>query len=171
MEQIGIFAVPVTIVLIVIVGAFRKVALLECFTQGVREGANSLLSVAPSLFGLVVGVSMLSASGFFEMMASCLSPVMGWLGIPAEVVPLGLMRPVTGSGSLAILNDILELNGPDSEAGRIASVMAGSTETTFYAIAVYYGAVGLKKTRFTLPAALLADMAGMMLAVMTVKWL
>ena len=112
---------------------------------------------------------MLEASGFFDILTSLLSPVCEAVGIPAPVVPLGLMRPVTGSGSFAILNGILEKYGADSVIGRIASVMSGSTETTFYAITVYYGAIGLKKTRYTLPAATAADLTGMLSAVMLIK--
>ncbi len=129
------------------------------------------MSIAPSLIGLIVGVSMLEASGFFVLVSEWLSPVCRWAGIPSEVVPLGLMRPVTGSGSFALLNSLLEQHGADSLIGKTASVMAGSTETTFYAVTVYYGAVGLKKTGYTVPAALAADITGMLLAAWTVRLL
>lgn len=161
---------PVIIVFTVVFGAVKRVNVFEGFCEGVKEGARSLVSVAPSLVGLIVGVSMLSASGFFEIVTGALSPVCDAAGFPCEVLPLGLMRPVTGSGSFAVLNDIFEKYGADSVIGKTASVMAGSTETTFYAIAVYYGSVGLKKTRHTIPAALLADMTGMIGAVLCVKW-
>lgn len=169
-EQVGIYAVPVIIAFTVLYGAIKRVNVFDGFCSGVREGFGSLVSVAPSLIGLIVGVTMLSASGFFDMVTAALSPVLGAVGFPPEVVPLGLMRPVTGSGSYAVLNGILENYGADSETGKIASVMAGSTETTFYAIAVYYGSIGLKKTRHTIPAALAADMTGMIAAALFVKW-
>ena len=114
-------------------------------------------------------MTMLQASGFFDLLSGWLSPVCSAVGIPPEVLPLGLMRPVTGSGSYAMLHSLLETYGADSFIGKAASVMAGSTETTFYAITVYYGAVGLKNTRHTLPAALLADFTGMLLACWTVR--
>ena len=164
------YTVPVIVVFIVLFGAARKVNVFEGFCEGVKEGAGSLISVAPSLMGLIVGVTMLSASGFFDILTDALSPACEAVGFPCEVLPLGLMRPVTGSGSFAVLSDIFDKYGADSVIGRTASVMAGSTETTFYAIAVYYGSVGLKKTRHTIPAALLADMTGMVSAVLCVRF-
>ena len=154
------FAVPAVIVLTVVIGAFKKVDLFGCFTEGAKEGIGSLISVAPSLIGLVLAV---------EILTGIMSPVCGAVGIPPEVLPLGLMRPVTGSGSFAMLSSILEKYGADSLIGRTASVMAGSTETTFYAITVYYGSVGLSKTRHTVPAALGADIIGMIIACAAVK--
>ncbi len=169
MNQIGEYIVPVVIVFVVVFGACRKVDLFDSFTKGAKEGIESLVSVAPSLIGLVIAVSMLEASGFFDIVSQILAPVCSFVAIPPEVVPLGLMRPVTGSGSFAILNNILEKYGADSMIGRTASVMAGSTETTFYAIAVYYGSCGVKKTRHTVPAALTADLLGMLFAAWSVK--
>jgi len=161
--------VPVLIGGIVLFGFFRRTDVFGSFTQGVKEGFSSLISVAPSLVGLVVAVTMLQASGFFSLITQWLSPVCQFAGIPPEVVPLGLMRPVTGSGSYAMLNSLLQQYGADSVIGRIASVMAGSTETTFYAITVYYGAAGLKKTAYTVPAALTADLTGMIMAVVCIR--
>ena len=168
-DNIGIYVIPSVIVFTVIFGAFKKVDLFGAFTEGARDGINALISVAPSLIGLIVGVSMLEASGFFEILTQLLQPVCDCIGIPAEVLPLGLMRPVTGSGSFAILNSIMQRYGADSIIGKTASVMAGSTETTFYAITVYFGAVGLKHTRCTIPSALLADILGMFFAVYSVR--
>lgn len=169
MAHIGDYVVPAVIVFVVVFGALKKVDLFDVFAMGAREGISSLISIAPSLIGLVIAVSMLEASGFFDIVSNLLSPVCSFLGIPPEVVPLGLMRPVTGSGSFAILNNIFEKYGADSIVGRTASVIAGSTETTFYAIAVYFGSVGIKKTRHTVPAALTADILGILFASWTVK--
>lgn len=163
------YILPLVIAAVVITGAVKRVPLFGCFQEGVKEGFSSLVSIAPSLIGLVLAVTMLEASGFFELITRYLAPVTGALGVPSEVLPLGLMRPVTGSGSFAMLNNILEAHGADSFIGKAASVMAGSTETTFYAITVYYGAVGIKNTRHTIPAALLADLTGMLLACWSVK--
>ncbi len=160
---------PAVVLVIVLYGGIRRVGVFDCFVEGVKEGFYSLLGVAPSLVGLIVAVSMLQASGFFELLTGFISPVCTAVGIPPEVVPLGLMRPVTGSGSFAMLNGIYESCGADSVAGRIASVISGSTETTFYAVTVYYGAVGIKKTRYTLPAALSADLMGMLSAVWLIR--
>lgn len=164
MERAGIYTIPFVIVAIVLYGALKKVDLFSAFTDGAKEGIHSLIGIAPSLIGLVTAVTMLEASGFFDVLTKLCRPLCTAVGIPAEVLPLGLMRPVTGSGSFAMLNTILEKYGADSLIGRTASVMAGSTETTFYAVTVYYGSVGLKKTRCTIPAALTADMCGMLFA-------
>lgn len=165
MDKIGIYAVPVIISAILIYGAFKRTELFACFCEGAKEGVTSLLSIAPTLLGLVLAVTMLSASGFFELMTAVLAPICHLMGIQTEVLPLGLIRPVSGSGSFALLSSMLEEYGPDSRIGMIASVMAGSTETTFYAVAVYYGAAGIRKTGCTLPAALLADFCSMLIAV------
>lgn len=155
----------------VVFGAIKKVDLFETFKDGAKEGVTGLLSIAPSLIGLIVAVTMLQASGFFDVVTVVLGPVCGFIGVPPEVLPLGLMRPVSGSGSFALLSSLLDKYGADSYIGRVASVMAGSTETTFYAIAVYYGSVGIKKTRHTIPAALTADMLGMVFSALCCKML
>lgn len=169
MSEFAIYVVPVTIVLILIFGIIKKVNVFDCFTCGVKDGMKSLISIAPSLIALVMAVTMLDASGFFDIISNFLAPLCSKIGIPAEVIPLGLMRPVSGSGSFAVLNSILDKCGADSLTGKIASVMAGSTETTFYAVTVYYGSVGIKKTRHTIPSALIADLSGIILASLTVK--
>lgn len=169
MDKIGIYVVPVVIVLIVVFGVVKKVNIFDCFTTGAKEGIRSLISIAPSLIGLVLAVTMLDSSGFFDIITEALSPLCEKIGIPPEVVPLGLMRPVSGSGSFALLNSILEKYGAESIIGKIASVMAGSTETTFYAITVYFGSVGIKKTRHTIPSALTADLCGIIFASLSVR--
>lgn len=171
MDKLGAYIVPPIIVGIVLFGAFRGVGLFDAFKEGAKEGIESLVSIAPSLIGLVLAVTMLNASGFLELASEFLSPVCSFLGIPSEIVPLALIRPISGSGAFAVLSDILNSQGADSIAGKTASVIAGSTETTFYAVAVYYGAAGIKKTRFTIPAAFTADIAGIIFAVLTVKLL
>lgn len=169
MDNIGSLLVPLIITGIVIFGAVRRVDLFNTFCEGAAEGISSLISAAPSLIGLVLAVEMLSSSGFFEFLSSSLAPVLSPLGFPPEVLPLGLIRPVSGSGAYALLSSLLTNYGPDSNIGRIASVMAGSTETTFYAVAVYYGSAGIKKTGCTVPAALLADLCSMIFAVIAVS--
>ncbi len=171
MDKLGLYAVPVFILLIVIWGGAKRTDIFESFKEGAGEGIASLLSIAPAIIGLIIAVNMLSASGFFDIVCNLLSPVTEKAGIPSEIIPMALMRPVSGSGSFAILNSIFEKYSPDSEIGKIASVMAGSTETTFYAIAVYFGAVSIKKTSYAVPAALIADLTGMIMAVITVKYL
>lgn len=169
MENIGIYVVPISIVLIIIFGMIKRVPLFEAFTSGAKDGIMSTFSIAPSLIGLITAIAMLRASGFFDLISQLLSPITDALGFPSEILPLALMRPVSGSGSFALLDDLFTNFSPDSFIGKTASVMAGSTETTFYAIAVYYGAVGIKKTGYTIPAALISDFAGMVLAPLSVR--
>lgn len=169
MGKIGNFVVPISIALIIIFGLCRRVPLFEAFTEGAKDGILSTFAIAPSLIGLITAVSMLRASGFFELLTELLSPVTSALGFPSEILPLALMRPVSGSGSFALLDDLFKNFSPDSFIGKTASVIAGSTETTFYAIAVYYGAVGIKKTGYTIPAALMSDFAGVVLAPLVIR--
>lgn len=150
-------------------GAIKKVPVFERFLEGAKEGMQTAVSILPSLLGLILAVTMLSASGVLDMICAFLAPVAEKCGIPSETIPLALLRPISGSGSLAVLSNILEKNGPDSLPGRVASVMMGSTETTFYAIAVYFGAVGIQKTRHAVPSALIADFTGYFLSAVAVK--
>lgn len=171
MAVVGAYIIPVTVMTIVVFGLIKKVPVFDVFLQGAKEGVKSTVAILPSLIGLIVGVTMLNASGVFTALAELIAPIAQPLGFPQEVLPMALLRPISGSGSIAILNDLLTQYGAESFIGRVAAVMMGSTETTFYAITVYYGSVGIKQIRHTLPAALLADFAGMIMAVLSVRWL
>ncbi len=161
------FIVPTFLVLILLYGFAKKVPVFDTFLIGAKEGLQSSVSILPALIGLLMAVTMLNASGALDLFSEWISPFVSWLGFPPEVVPIALLRPVSGSGSTAILTQIFERYGADSFAGRAASVLAGSTETTFYAVAVYFGAVGIKKTRHAIPSALMADLACSVFAVIT----
>ena len=168
MDKLGAYAVPVSVFLIVLFGLMRGVPLFDTFIVGAKEGFSSAVSILPSLVGLMMAVAMLNASGALDILSSLLSPVAGFLGLPQQVMPLALIKPVSGSGATAILTQIFQNNGTESFAGRVAAVMSGSTETTFYAVAVYYGSVGIKKTRHTIPAALTAELAACIISALTV---
>ncbi|MDD6848269.1 MAG: spore maturation protein [Oscillospiraceae bacterium] len=163
------YFVPVFIAVVVVVGLFKKVPLFDAFIVGAKKGFEILLNIAPTIVGLIVAVDMLKASGAITMLCDFISPVADALGFPKEIVPMVLLRPVSGGGSTALLTNIYKDCGPDSFAGQVASVLAGSTETTFYAIAVYYGSVKVKKVRHTLAAALCADFTAFVMAVLTVR--
>ena len=171
MNIISVLSVPVMIVGIVVYGMAKRVNVSASFVEGARSGLENMLQIVAPLVGLMVGISMLRASGFLGILGQVLKPLTDILGMPKEVLPLALLRPVSGSGSIAIVNDIFKNFGPDSQAGRVASIMMGSTETTFYTVAVYFGAIGIKKARHTLKSALLADLCGMMVAVYAVRLL
>lgn len=169
MDKIGVYLVPCIIALILLFGFVRKVPLFDTFLDGAKEGLRSTVSIAPALVGLITAVTMLKASGALDLFTAAVRPLAQAVGLPPEVVPLTLLRPVSGSGSMALLNGIFADCGPDSFAGRVAAVMMGSTETTFYAIAVYFGAVGIKKTRHTVPAALSADLVSFLTSALAVR--
>ena len=152
-------------------GLARGVDVFGAMADGITDGLKVALKIFPSLVALLTAVYMLRASGFLDALTSLLAPALKWLGIPAETAPLMLLRPISGSGALAAAGELIAQYGPDSIPGRTAAVMLGSTETTFYVIAVYFGAAGIKKTRYAIPAALCADAAGFILSALFVRLL
>jgi len=143
----------------------------ELLLQGGAEGLKLLVSIVPALVVLLTAVHMLQASGATELMSRTFAPVFSFFGIPPETAMLVLIRPISGSAALAVGAELMAKFGPDSEIGRTVAVMLGSTETTFYTISVYFGAAGIQKTRYALPAALFADFAGFFMASLTVRLL
>ena len=153
-------------------GALRKKENpYDLLLTGAGEGLKLLLSIVPTLVVLLTAVAMLRASGAMEALSRLAEPVMSFFGIPAETAMLVLIRPISGSAALAVGAELMAAHGPDSPVGRTVAVMLGSTETTFYTISVYFGAAGVRKTRYTLPAALIADLTGFVMASLTVRWL
>ena len=149
--------IPALLCAVGVYGAHRRVDVYGALTKGAEEGLTVLLRILPSLVGLLAAVYMFRASGAMEALGRLLAPLLTALGIPPECAPLLLIRPISGSGALAVGSELMEECGVDSYAGRVAAVMLGSSETTFYTVAVYYGAAGITKTRYTIPAALVAD--------------
>ncbi len=143
----------------------------DLLLQGGTEGLKLLVSIIPSLVLLLTAVHMLRASGATEILSSAIAPIFQKMGIPSETAMLILIRPISGSAALAIGAELMAQYGPDSPIGRTAAVMLGSTETTFYTISVYFGAVGIRKTRYAIPAALFADVVGFLMASWTVRFL
>ena len=171
LSRISILIMPAVITLIIANGLAKKVPIFDLFIDGARNGLETSVRILPSLVGLIVAVSMLRASGFFDAAGAFISPLLNKLNFPEELVPLALIRPVSGSASLAVVRDILNSYGPDTFIGRCASVMMGSTETTFYTLAVYFGYVGIKNSRYTVKCALIADLTGIIASVAAVKLL
>ena len=163
--------VPLLLCAVAIWGSARRVDVFEALTTGAGEGLQILLRILPSLVALLTAVYMLRASGALELAAEALAPLLTALGIPPETVGLMLVRPVSGSAALGVGAELIATYGPDSAVGRTAAVMLGSTETTFYTIAVYFGAAGIVKTRYAVPAALCADLAGFLAAAWAVRLL
>ncbi len=169
MTQISNLIIPLIVVIMILHGIFKGVNVFNEFTDGAKEGFKIVLNILPSLVALIFSIELIKASGALDTLCSLLSPVTSFLGIPKEVAPLTVLSPVSGSGSLGMFESILKDFGPDSLIGRCASVMMGSTETTFYTMTVYYGSVGIKKTRHTLPSALCADLTSFILSPKFVK--
>ena len=171
MTAAGVWMVPLAVAGIIGFGLVRGVKVFDCFVEGAKEGLSTAVSILPALVALVVAVGMFKASGGLDLLSFALEPLGKLIGLPREVIPLSLLRPISGSGALAVFADILKSHGPDSLVGRISSVLMGSTETTFYTIAVYYGAAGIKNTRHSIPAALSADITGFFISALAVKLL
>ena len=161
--------VPLTICAIALYAATKRVDVYSALVRGAGSGLDTLVRIVPALIGLMTAVYMLRASGALELMAGALTPVLEGLGLDPELLPLMLVRPVSGSAALGVGAELISTYGPDSRLGRTAAVMLGSTETTFYTIAVYFGAVGVTKTRYAIPAALCADLTGFLAASWAVR--
>lgn len=161
--------VPFLMLGVALWGLVKKVDLWGALMAGAQDGLRVLLRIVPALIGLLTAVYMLRASGALELLGEVLEPFLQKVGIPAEVIGLLLVRPVSGSAALGVGAELINSYGPDSLVGRTAAVMLGSTETTFYTIAVYFGAAGVARTRYAVPAALCADVAGFLAAAWAVK--
>ncbi|WP_294466447.1 spore maturation protein [uncultured Ruminococcus sp.] len=163
------FVMPAFACIIVVFGLIKRVPVFDIFLKGAKEGMQILYNIAPTIIGLVFAVDLLRSSGAIDAICNFIEPVADYLGFPKEIVPMVLLRPVSGSGSTALLTSLYEQCGPDSFAGRVASVLAGSSETTFYAIAMYFGCIKVKKIRHTLFAAIIADITAAVMSVLTVR--
>ena len=147
----------------------KRVDVYTALTRGAEEGLNVLVQILPSLIALLTAVYMFRASGAMEYLGALRAPALERVGIPPEVAPLLFIRPISGSGAMAVATDLIRTHGADSYIGRVAAVMLGSTETTFYTIAVYFGSAGIHKTRHTIPAALAADLTGFIASALAVR--
>ena len=165
------YIVPLLLFASCILALRKRENAYDLMLDGARDGLKLLLSIVPTLVLLLTAVSMLRASGAMAAISRFFSPVLSSVGIPPETAMLVLIRPISGSAALAVGAELMAAHGVDSLVGRTVAVMLGSTETTFYTISVYFGAAGIRKTRYTLPAALFADFVGFFMAAFTVRWL
>ena len=169
MESLSSLLVPAMLAGTALFAMGRKVDVYSALTHGAETGLTVMLRIIPALVGLLTAVYMFRASGAMELFGQAFAPVLELLGIPPETASLLLIRPVSGSAALAVGTELMQQYGPDSYIGRVAAVMLGSTETTFYTIAVYFGSAGIIKTRYAIPAALAADLTGFAAAALTVR--
>lgn len=170
MISVGNYALPVLLLFIFIVGSVKlKDNLFSTFTIGAKKGLKTVYSIAPTLVGLVSAIEMFKASGALDALSNALLPLASAVGLPKEIMPLIILRPISGSGAIALLNDILQGCGVNSLCGRTAAVICASGETTFYTSALYFGSVGVKKTRHTFVAAIFADLIGIFASSLAVR--
>lgn len=165
---ISIWLIPLIIGFILIYGTIKRIPTYETFVEGAKEGFGMAVSIIPYLVGMLVAISVFRASGALEFFIELMKPVLQAIGVPTEVVPLALIRPISGTGALGMTSDLIATYGPDSFIGRLASTMQGSTDTTFYVLTVYFGAVGIKKMGDALKVGLLADLVGIIVSITVV---
>jgi spore maturation protein B len=169
MAFLSVFVIPAIVVGFPIYGLYKRVPVYETFVEGAKEGFQVAVRIIPYLVAILFAIGMFRASGAMDFLVGALNPVLALIGFPAEVLPMAIVRPLTGSGSAALVADMIGEYGEDSVFVKMAAVMFGSSETTFYVIAVYFGAINIKRTRHALAAGLTSDVAATLLAVWTVR--
>src|SRR3954453_10723122 len=168
-DLLAVFILPIIIVGLLVYGLFKRVPVYERFVEGAKDGFTTAVRIIPYLVAILFAIGMFRASGAMGYLQEGLRTPLSWIGFPPEVLPMAIVRPLTGGGSIGVLADMTKQFGPDSILVRIAATIYGSTETTFYVLAVYFGAVNIKKTRHALAAGLIADFASVLFAVWVVK--
>ncbi|MHB1610836.1 MAG: spore maturation protein [Sulfobacillus sp.] len=170
-DTISVWAIPFLIGFIPLFGWLRGVKVYETFVEGADEGFKMAIRMIPFLVGILVALNIFQASGAFDAVIHFLSRPLGRIGVPSEVVPLILVRPLSGGAALGVTTGLLQHYGPDSFVGRVASTLQGSTDTTFYVITLYFGSIAVRRTRYALPVALIGDLAGFIAAILVCHYL
>lgn len=167
---ISLWALPVIIVLILTMGIIKKVPIYEVFTEGAKDGFKVAVNIIPYLVAIIVAISMLRASGAIEMLAHALAAILTKFNVPADVLPVIFVRPLSGSAALGLFSDIATTAGPMAYSTKLAAVMVGSSETTFYVLAVYFGSIGITKFRYALSVGILADIIAAVMSIIVCSW-
>ncbi|KUP06248.1 spore maturation protein [Bacillus coahuilensis m2-6] len=170
-STISLWMIPCIIGFVLLYGTWKRVPTYESFVEGGKEGIGIAISIIPYLIGMLVAITVFRASGALEFFIDFLRPLFVAIGLPPEIVPLGIIRPISGTASLGMVSDLIATHGPDSFIGILASTIQGSTDTTLYVLTVYFGAVGIKKMGDALKVGLLADLLGFIASVLIVTWL
>lgn len=168
MIAISNILIPLLVLGVVLYGIIKKVDVYDVFIEGAKEGINIGVSIFPYMLGMILGINILLKSNFLDVIFNFLKPLFDFIDIPIDILPMALLRPVSGSAVLSILNNILTNYGPDSFIGRLASTIQGSTDTTIYILTLYFGTVGIKKIRYSLWAGLIADLGGIVASIIAV---
>ena len=171
LEAVSLWAMPVMLVGIPLAGMIKKVKVYDVFVEGAKEGFDVGVRIIPFLVGILVAIGMFRGSGAMDLLTAALRPIAAATSFPAELIPLAILRSLSGSGSLAFATDLIKTHGPDSLIGRMAATLYGSSETTFYVLAVYFGAVGVRRTRHAVAAGLVGDLVAAIAAVAICAWM
>ena len=163
--------IPLLVLIIVLYGLYKKVDIYNVFVEGSKESFEIIYSMFPCLLAMIFGINIFLESGFLNYLSNFISPILDFLKIPFDLLPMILMRPISGNSALVILGSIFEKFGPDSFIGLLASVLQGSTDTTFYVLTLYFGSIGIKKIKYSLFAGLMADLCAIVISIIVVNWL
>lgn len=169
LTTISAYIIPCFILLVLLIATYKKLPSYELFVEGGKEGIQMAFSLLPFLLGMIVSISILRSSGALEAFIELITPLLVWFGIPPEILPLALIRPISGTAALGMTTELTQYYGPDSFIGRLAATMQGSTDTTLYILTIYFGAVGIQKMRYALKVGLLADLVGISVSIIIVK--
>lgn len=170
LNAISLWALPFIIVVILTTGMVKKIPIYEVFTEGAKDGFKVAVNIIPYLVAIIVAISMLRASGAIEMLAHALSSVLAKFNVPADVLPVIFVRPLSGSAALGLFSDIATTSGATAYSTKLAAVMVGSSETTFYVLAVYFGSIGITKFRYALGVGILADIIAAVMSIIVCSW-
>ncbi len=171
LETLSLLIVPLFLLFTILYGTFKKVRVYDSFVAGAKEGPGIILNIFPYLLAIFVAIKGFQASGAFDFLRNLFYNSLASLDLPLEVISMAIIKPLSGSASTALFTDIVKTAGPDSTAARLSAVIMGSAETTFYVLAVYLGAVGIRKTRYLVPVCLMADFIGIVVAILVVRWI
>lgn len=163
------YLIPLVVIIILIYGMYKKIDIFDIFLLGVKEGLKTSFGLFPTIFAMTIAITILTSSNLIDSLIEIVRPFFTKIGFPSELLPLGILRPISGSSALALLNNILKVHGPDSFIGRVASVMQGSTDTTIYIISLYFSSIGIKKIKYSLVVCLLTDLISIIISVIVVK--
>lgn len=168
MTTISIWFIPCFLLIVLITASWKKVPSYELFVEGGKEGVKMAFSLLPFLVGMIVAIAILRSSGALDALIHLVTPILLFFGVPPEVLPLALIRPISGTAALGMTTELIQTHGPDSFIGRLASTMQGSTDTTLYVLTIYFGAIGIKRMRYALKVGLLSDLVGIIVAIIVV---
>lgn len=168
MTTLSIWFIPIFLLIVLVTASWKRIPSYELFVEGGKEGVKMAFSLLPFLVGMIVAISILRSSGALDALINLLTPLLTFFGVPPEILPLALIRPISGTAALGMTTELIQTYGPDSFIGRLASTMQGSTDTTLYILTIYFGAVGINRMRYALKVGLLADLVGIIVSIIVV---